>query len=114
MASSKTMEKFQNPEWKGDDELQTDLKKYVLQNLKRSEILDFMNRVCSQYAWSLGTLSRKFNYFNIKYINYDVTVEEVEEVMGEDQMVQGSFYGIVGYIGKFESNVTLQFLRACV
>ena len=63
MASCKTMERFQNHEWKGDDELQTDLKKFVIQNVKRSEILDFMNRDYSQYAWSLGTLSRRLNYF---------------------------------------------------
>ena len=27
----------------------------VKKNLKRAEILDFMNRDFSQYAWSLGT-----------------------------------------------------------
>ena len=83
------MERFQNHEWKGDDELQTYLKKYVLQNVKRSEILDFINRDYSQYAWSLGTLSRRLNYFNIKFINYDVTVEDfiLEEQNGPGQLL---------------------------
>ena len=34
-----------------------DLKRYVLQNLSRREILDFVYRDYAQYAWSLGTLT---------------------------------------------------------
>ncbi len=34
-------ERFQNPEWEEDDELRNDIKKYVMQNLKREEVLDF-------------------------------------------------------------------------
>ncbi len=35
-------ERFQNPEWEEDDELGNDIKKYVMQNLKRKEVLDFL------------------------------------------------------------------------
>ena len=31
-------ERFQNPEWEGDDELRNDIKKLVMQNLKREEV----------------------------------------------------------------------------
>ena len=75
------MEVYRNPEWKEDEELKVDLKKYVLRNLKRREILDFMKRDYPQYAWSLGTLSRRLKHFDISYINYDLTVQEVEEVV---------------------------------
>ena len=34
--------KASNSEWKEDDQLEQDLKTYISQNLKRSEILDFM------------------------------------------------------------------------
>ncbi len=64
-----SMERFQNVEWKDDVALRDDLRNYVLQNYRRREILDFMKRDYYQYAWSLGTLSRRLNYFEIKYVN---------------------------------------------
>lgn len=79
------MEVYRNPEWKEDKELKADLKKYVLRNFKRREILDFMERDYPQYAWSLGTLSRRLKHFDTSYINYDLTVQEVEEVVREEQ-----------------------------
>ena len=78
--SFKMAERIVNVEWQNDDGLQDDLQNYVLQNFKRKEILDFMTRDYCQYAWSLGTLSRRLKYFEIKYVDYDVSVEEVEEV----------------------------------
>ena len=74
-----------NVEWQNDDGLRHDLRNYVLQNFKRKEILDFMTRDYCQYAWSLGTLSRRLKYFEIKYVDYDVSVEEVEEAVREAQ-----------------------------
>ena len=87
------MEVYRNPEWKEDEELKVDLKKYVLRNLKRREILDFMKRDYPQYAWSLGTLSRRLKHFDISYINYDLTVQEVEEVVREEQNGPGHLLG---------------------
>ena len=46
-------------EWKQDQLLQNDIKKYVLGNLKRSEILDFVTRDYPQYTWSLSSLLLK-------------------------------------------------------
>ena len=37
-------------EWKEDNQLEHDLRKYVSQNLKRSEILDFVQRDFSEYT----------------------------------------------------------------
>ena len=55
-------------EWKQDQLLQNDIKKYVLGNLKRSEILDFVTRDYPQYTWSLSSLKRRLAYFDIKYV----------------------------------------------
>ena len=47
---------FQNDTWKEDDLLRNEMKKYVMQALQREEILDFLKRDFSQYAWSRGRL----------------------------------------------------------
>ena len=45
--------------------------------MKRSEVLDFLKRDYPEYAWSLLTLDRRMRYFDIKYINYETTVDEI-------------------------------------
>jgi hypothetical protein len=57
---------------KSDYVLKADLANYVRQNLKRSEILDFMKQDYVQYNWSLATLNRRLRFFDIRYIDYDV------------------------------------------
>ena len=42
--------RIRNDEWKRDDELKDALDRYVKQNLKREEILDFVSRDFDQYA----------------------------------------------------------------
>ncbi len=49
-------------------DLKSVLERYVIQNLSCREILDFVRRDFPQYAWSLGTLSRRLAFFDIKYI----------------------------------------------
>ena len=46
-------------------------------SMRRSEVLDFLKRDYPEYAWSLPTLDRRMRYFDIKYINYETTVDEV-------------------------------------
>ena len=48
-----------------------------MQNMKWSEVLDFLKRDYPEYAWSLPTRDRRMRYFDIKYINYETTVDEV-------------------------------------
>ena len=71
------MNLIRNDEWQNDEELQSSIKHYVMQNMKRSEVLDFLKRDYPEYAWSLPTLDRRMRYFDIKYINYETTVDEV-------------------------------------
>ena len=59
------------------EELQSSIKHYVIQNMKWSEVLDFLKSDYPEYAWSLPTRDRRMRYFDIKYINYETTVDEV-------------------------------------
>ena len=68
--------------WKDDICLQDQLQKYVSQNLKRAEILDFINRDFSHYfektgSCSIRTLDRMLKHFGIKYIDYSVSADEI-------------------------------------
>ncbi len=67
--------------WKDDQELKTALKVYVEKNLKRDEIVDFMKRDFPQYSWSVRTLARRLDTFEIKYIDLDVQLEAVKEAV---------------------------------
>ena len=84
--------RIRNPDWQEDAELKQDLKRYILQNLSRREILDFVSRDYAQHAWSLGAFSRRLAYFDIKYIEYNTDMNEVEaalqsELQGPGQLL---------------------------
>lgn len=64
--------------WTGDIALKNDMEKYVRQDLRRREMLDFLQRDYSQYPWSLCSLDRRMCYFGIFYTDKEVTVEEVK------------------------------------
>ena len=51
--------RIRNSEWQHDEQLKSDLEKYVERNLSRKEILHFVARDYPQYAWSFGTLVRR-------------------------------------------------------
>ena len=70
--------------WKEDDILKSDLKKYVKEDLRRTEILDFMKRDFSQYAWSLSSLDRRMRYFDIHYTDNNVTVEQIRDAVKKE------------------------------
>ena len=59
---------IRNVHWKEDAILKSDLKKYVKEDLRRTEILDFMKRDFSLYAWSLSSLDRHMRYFDLYII----------------------------------------------
>ena len=67
---------IRSSDWEDDEQLKSDLQRYVKQNLRRREILDFVRRDFPEYAWSLGTLSRRLAFFGIQYIKYDTDIEE--------------------------------------
>ena len=73
--------RIRNEDWVEDEQLVADIRKYVMQNMKREEALDFLRRDYPQYAWSLPTLSRRMRHFGIKYVNYNTDLEEVRQAI---------------------------------
>ena len=71
------MSGIRNAEWMDDADLKEKMRSLVLQNFRRAEIVDFLERDFPQYAWSLPTLSRRLQHFGIRFINYDTTLSEV-------------------------------------
>ena len=69
-----------------------------------------MKRDYCQYTWSLGTLSRRLKYFEIKYVDYDVSVEEVEEAVREAQDGPGQLLGYRSLHIKFVTVMAFQCL----
>ena len=87
------MARIRNSEWQEDEQLKNDLACYVRQNLQKSEILDFLKTKYPHYAWSSRTLSRRLQYFEIKFTDYDVDVEEVERVVRQEMEGPGRLLG---------------------
>ena len=63
----------------------------VMQNMKRSEALDFLKRDYPEYAWNLPTLDRRMRYFDIK--NYETTVDEVVAASNTENDCPGQLFG---------------------
>ena len=60
------------------------LTRYVKENLRRNEVLDFVSRDFSDYAWSVRTLDRRLQYFGITYTDRTVQVDEEEDAVKEE------------------------------
>jgi hypothetical protein len=87
-------ERIHNSDWQEDENLKDDLQRYVMENFRRKEILDFVKRDYLEYAWSLGTLDRRLAHFCIKYIDYNADVHEIEAAVREE--INGSCQ-LLGY-----------------
>ena len=87
------MNRIRNNEWQNDEELQSSIKHDVMQNMKWSEVLDFLKRDYPEYALSLPTLDRRMRYFDIKYINYETTVDEVVAASNTENDGPGQLLG---------------------
>ena len=84
---------IKNTDWEEDEQLRADLNGYVLQNLSRKEILDFVRRDYPQYAWSLGTLSRRMAFLDIRYIRYDTDIDVVTDAVYKELEGPGQLLG---------------------
>ena len=85
--------RIRNDSWKEDLHLREKLKDYVIEGLRREEILDFMLRDFDCYAWSIRTLDRRLRYFDIRYTDTDVSVDEVEEAVTREMDGPGRLLG---------------------
>ena len=81
-----------NP-WYKDQNMKEDLKRYVQQNLKRKEILDFMKRDYAMYTWSMSTLARRLKYFDIHYIDSNVALSAVTNAVKKELEGPGKLLG---------------------
>ena len=61
--------------------------------MKRSEVLDFLKRDYPEYAWSLPTLDRRIRYFDMKYIHYESTVDNVVASFNTENDGPGQLFG---------------------
>ena len=73
------MSRIWNPDWENDENLKADIQKYVLQNLTRKEVLDFLGRDYPQYAWSLPILRRRMAHFGVRYVGYGTAEEKLDK-----------------------------------
>lgn len=63
--------------WRDDQVLREALEKYVQQGLKISEIMDFMLLDFAEYPWSMSSLDRRLQHFEINYNDKTVQVQDV-------------------------------------
>ena len=69
---------IRNGDWMQDQTLKDDLSRKVRQNWKKSEILESKYPM---YAWRKRTLARMLQYFDIKFTNYELDIEDVKEAV---------------------------------
>ena len=79
--------------WANDENLKHDLQEYVLNNFKRTEVVDFMRKDYPEYTWSRRTLDRRLRYFNISYIDYQTDVDTVKAVVQREVCGPGQLLG---------------------
>ena len=77
-------ERIRNNDWENDEEMRQDLEKYVRQNLRREEILDFMIADYPIYPWSICSLSRRLQHFAIKCTDYEIDLEDVKKAVKKE------------------------------
>ena len=62
-------------------------------NLKRTEVLDYIHRGFPVYSWNLRTVDRRLRYFNIYKTDKNVPVKEVQQVVLEEISGPGRLLG---------------------
>ena len=101
-------------EWKHDPNLQNDLNKYVCENMQRNEILDFVQRDYPQYRWSMRTLDRRLRNYRIRYIDHNVTIDEVRTAVREELDGPGHLLGYRAMMQKIRQQHDLKIPRHLV
>ena len=89
MATNRT----RNLSWQNDQELKERLQTYISQGLQNKEILSFVERDFDLYAWSIRSLERRLQYFDIKRIDRTVSVEDVRAAVSKELSGPGKLIG---------------------
>ena len=106
--------RIRDTNWINDKHLEGTLRKLVGDNLKRTEILDCMQRDFPEYAWNLRTLDRHLKYFNIYKTDKNISVEEVQRVALEEISGPGRLLGYRAMHAKIQQYRQLNVPRALV
>ena len=85
--------RIRNDSWKEDEHLEKTLRQYVKEGLRREEILDFLSRDFPEYSWSLRTLDRRLQYFDIGYIVRNVTINQLQTAVKKEMEGPGMLLG---------------------
>ena len=93
-------------EWKEDNQLEQDLRKYIAQNLKRSEVLDFVKQDFPEYTWNPQRMPSSLWY---SLHNYDTPLAEVSAAVKKELEGPGRLLGYGGMNQKWrtEHNILL-------
>ena len=70
-------------------QLKEALQHYIKSGLNLTEILDFVQRDFSQYAWSPRTLDRRSQNFEIRCIDRNISVDQVRDALKLQEELQG-------------------------
>lgn len=97
-----------NPEWRGDEKLKEALEEYSRQGLLRSEILSFMKSDFTDYAWSLPTLDRRLQEFEIYRTYRSVTEEQSRGAVKEELEGPGKLLGYLAMTKKIRQEHNLK------
>ena len=106
--------RIRNDSWNDDENLQEVLADYVSKTFKKSEILDFVKRDFPQYAWSLSSLSRRLSHFKIQYIDYNIPVDVIQEIVTKEMGGPGTLLGYRAMHQKIRQEYKLNVPRAVV
>ena len=103
--------RIRRSDWEKDAQLNSDLERYVSANYSRQDIQSFASRDYPEYVWRLPTLSRRLNFFCVKYIRYETSVEDVKKAIQEEMEGLGQYFGYLDKRReKFESSINWIFL----
>ena len=103
-----------NSDWKASEKLRNDLEKYVRENIKKCEILDYVKRDYPDCPWSMATLSRRLRYFDIKYINYETPLNAVTDAVSKELNRPGRCLGYRGLNQKLRNEHNIKVPRHLV
>ena len=106
--------RIQNNQWKEDDDLKDILVQYVKQYLRRTEMIDFVSRDLDEYAWSLRSLDRRLEYFDIRYTDRSVEIHQVETAVRKEMAGPSKLLGYRALHKKLRQVHQLNVLRDLV
>ena len=99
---------------KDEERLKDSLEEYRRQGLQRQEILSFMKKDFSHYAWSLRTLDRRLRWFDMYQTDPTMTEEALRTAVTEELDGPGKLLGYRARTNKIKQEHNLKVPRRVV